>query len=240
MRKSKKENIIVVCTIVLCFMLTLGLCTTLSGEGFIGAFAPQVEKDCVYAITIGGYKDITLARNSAELIKQRGGAGYVKTGDEIEIIYAVYPDEQTANDVLATLGDKSAYIKGIELSKAKLSWCEKEHRDSVSTALNYYGIAFDVMYDTANKLGDSSVSIQEANTQIKVLRSRIEDIKSDFYKNVNGYNDERITQIKLALVTTLALIDNIGFEKGIPSAVSDIRYQAVQLVFCRQALMQAL
>lgn len=239
MRKAKKENIIVVCTIVMCFMLTLGLCTTLSGEGFIKAFAPKVDGECVYAVVTGGYSDVALARANAELIKQRGGAGYVKVGDSIEIVYAVYCDEQTANGVLAALGDNSAYIAEIQIDKGKLSWCDKEYRESVSYALGYYGIAFNTLYDVSNRLETSGISVQEAITQIKVLNAQIEEIKSEFYKNVNAYSDERITQIKLALVTSVALVENIRFDKGVAACVSDIRYQLVQLVLCRQALMQA-
>lgn len=87
MRKNAKENIIVVCTIVLCFMLTLALCLVLSGEGLLSVFKNDKSEKCTfYAVATGGYSDITLARNNAELVKQRGGAGYVIAGDSIELI----------------------------------------------------------------------------------------------------------------------------------------------------------
>ena len=48
------------------------------------------------------------------------------------------------------------------------------------------------------------------------------------------------TKIKLGLVTTLALLDNIDFSKNEAQTASSIRYQLVQTVLCRQALMNAL
>lgn len=237
-----KENIVVVCTIVLCFMLTLSLCMIFSGDGLVWVFNDKVKSENVYAIAIGGYSDLTLARQSADLIKKRGGAGYVIVGEDknIEILYAVYKSENDAKSVLERLDEKSAYVKTIAIDEGKFSWCKKELKECVKEALKYYDIAFDVMYSTANKLNSKEMSIDDAKTQIRVLYSQIEDIKSVFYKNVEECNDDEITQIKLALVTTLALLDGIQFNSSSANILGDIRYQLVQLVLCRQALMSRL
>ena len=57
MRKGAKENIIVVCTIVLCFMLTIGLCSVFSGDGIIGVFSAGKDGSGIeaYALAVGGY-----------------------------------------------------------------------------------------------------------------------------------------------------------------------------------------
>lgn len=237
-----KENIIVICTIVLCFMLTLSLCMVFSGDGLVWVIGDKVKGENVYAIAIGGYSDLTLARQSADLIKKRGGAGYVLVGEDkgIEILYAVYKSESDAKSVLEKLDEKSAYVKTITIDEGKFSWCKKELKDSVREALNYYDIAFEIMYSTANKLNSNEMGIEDAKTQIKVLSSQIEDIKSTFYKNIENCNDDEITQIKLALVTTLALLDNVQFGGTVANTTGNIRYQLVQLVLCRQALMSRL
>lgn len=242
MRKIGKENVIVVCTIVLCFMLTLGLCVMFSGDGIVSVFSPQkVKAENVYAIAIGGYKDMTLARASADLIKKRGGAGYVCSNDDgIEIVYAVYKNDSDAQSVLSRLGDKGAYVKEISIDEGKFSWCDKQLRSSVKNALRYYDISFSALYSTADSLNSNEINLNDAKTQIQVLKSQIEDIKSVFYKDVENCADEQITQIKLALVTCLALLDNIELNATVADATSSIRYQLTQLVFCRQALMSAI
>lgn len=241
MRKSAKENIIVVCTIVLCFMITIGLCSFFSGDGILGTFSfAKSETQDVYAVSVGGYTDMTLARTTSDLIRKRGGAGYVLSGETIEIIYAVYPDESLAKSVLSGLGEGSAYVKKIEIKSSKLKWASGDIKTATEEALKYYQTAFDLLYDTANSLYDESINEDDANTRVRVLKSQISEMKSAFYSGVEGDNGEQVTEVKLALITTLALLENIKTTGGRAEFVSSLRYALVQLVMCRQALMCAI
>lgn len=241
MRKIAKDNIIVVCTIVLCVMLTLALCVLFSEGGLLSVFNKVESKSqTMWAIACKGYSDISMARQSAEMIKSRGGAGYVQSGDEIEIIYAVYKSEEDAKKVLAGLSDKSLYLKRYDIFEGSFKWCKEDIKSAVGEALCYFDVFFDGLYDLSNKLNESKISVEEAKIEIKVLQAQIEDIKSVFYQNTANRSEEQITQIKLALVTTLALLDNIDFSKNVALVTSSIRYQLVQLVLCRQALMNCI
>ena len=241
MRKIAKDNIIVVCTIVLCIMLTLALCVSFSEGGLLSVFNKVESKSqTMWAIACKGYSDISMARQSAEMIKSRGGAGYVQSGEEIEIIYAVYKSEEDAKKVLAGLSDKSLYLKRYDISEGSFKWCKEDIKSAVGEALCYFDVFFDGLYDLSNKLNESKISVEEAKIEIKVLRAQIEDIKSVFYQNTANRSEEQITQIKLALVTTLALLDNIDFSKNVALVTSSIRYQLVQLVLCRQSLMNCI
>ncbi len=238
MRKSSKENIIVVCTIALCFVVTVGLCGVFSGKGILGVFKSDMKsQSAAYAVSIGGYTDMMLARTTADLIKRRGGAGYVIDGESIEIIYAVYPDKKSAEVVLSSLGETGAYIKEIDIAGSKLKWADGGVKSAVKSALGYYETAFDSLYDTANGLNGGNVSVEDAKTQIKVLKLQIDDIKSAFYSNSAEYSSAEITEIKLALITTVALLDNIDISDNAALFASSVRYALVQLVMCRQALM---
>lgn len=241
MRKIAKDNIIVVCTIVLCIMLTLALCVSFSEGGLLSVFNKVESKSqTMWAIACKGYSDISTARQSAEMIKSRGGAGYVQSGDEIEIIYAVYKSEEDAKKVLAGLSDKSLYLKRYDISEGSFKWCKEDIKSAVGEALCYFDVFFDGLYDLSNKLNESKISVEEAKIEIKVLQAQIEDIKSAFYQNTANRSEEQITQIKLALVTTLALLDNVDFSKNDAYATASLRYQLVQGVLCRQALMNCI
>ncbi len=242
MKKINKENIIVVCTIVLCFMLTLALTMMFSGDRIIlDVFnKTSVEQDAYFMIAIGGYKDLTIARQSAELIKAKGGAGYVINGENIEIIYAVYKDENVANKVLENLKDKGAYVKKIDIAKSKLSWCDKDMKDDVKNAIAHYDLCFETLYNVSTALNNNEMTISDANIKIKVLRVQIEEIKSNFYEMSKDYDMSEITEIKLSLVTTLALIDNIKISNDFAQTLSSIRYQITQLVLCQQAMMKVI
>ena len=207
-----KDNIIVVCTIVLCFMITLALCLSFSEGGLLKVFNKvESESQTVWGIACGGYSTVALARQSAEMIRSRGGAGYVESGDKIEIVYAVYKSEDEANAVLAKLSDKSLYIKKYDIAKGSFKWCKDDMKSAVESALGYFQIAFDKMFECSDSLNAGSIGIDDAKTEIKVLYTQIEDIKSAFYQNTGGCDKDEITQTKLALVTTLALLDNIDF-----------------------------
>lgn len=241
MREIAKDNIIVVCTIVLCIMLTLALCVSFSEGGLLSVFNKVESKSqTMWAIACKGYSDISTARQSAEMIKSRGGAGYVQSGDEIEIIYAVYKSEEDAKKVLAGLSDKSLYLKRYDISEGSFKWCKEDIKSAVGEALCYFDVFFDGLYDLSNKLNESKISVEEAKIEIKVLQAQIEDIKSAFYKKTANYNEEQITQIKLGLVTSLALLDNVDFSKNDAYATASLRYQLVQGVLCRQALMNCI
>lgn len=201
-------------------------------------FAKSEERS-FYLLAIGGYDDITLARNTAELVKNRGGAGYVLKGDEkggIEIIFAVYDDEGAANNVLNTVEDRSAYLKTITVKDSNLKWASGEVKAAAKDAICYFDVAFKTLYETSNALNDDALSLEEARTQIRVLSTQIEDIKSIFYSRTAGIDSTEITEIKLALITALALLDNVNFA-SVVKACSSMRYQLVQLVLCYQALM---
>lgn len=241
MRKIAKDNIIVVCTIVLCIMLTLALCVSFSEGGLLSVWN-KVESNAqsVWAIACNGYSDMTMARQSADMIKSKGGAGYVLNLDGIEIIYAVYKSEEDAKKVLAGLSDKSLYLKRYDISEGSFKWCKEDIKSAVGEALCYFDVFFDGLYDLSNKLNESKISVEDAKIEIKVLQAQIEDIKSAFYKKTANCNEEQITQIKLGLVTSLALLDNVDFSKNDAYATASLRYQLVQGVLCRQALMNCI
>ena len=244
-REINKENLFVVGAIVLSFVVTLGLSFIFSGKGFLG-LAGVFDKEqmrTIYAIAVGGYEDMTIARSSAELIRSRGGAGYVTKSDDeslnnIEIIYAVYSDKSAAEQVLGALDDRSAYVKEIATNVSTYSWCEGDVKAAVKEAMAYFNIAFDGMYTVSNSLNDNNMTVSDAKTKIRVLYEHIDDIKSVFYQKVQRQDKSQITEIKLALITALALLEGIEYGSQAETCAS-IRYNLVQLVLCYKALMQA-
>ena len=242
--EDRRQNFFVVGVIILSFVVTLGLSFLFSGKGFL-SLAGLFDKESTrtfYAVCVGGYDDMTLARGTAELIRSRGGAGYIIKNfdgqqDKIEIVFAVYKDKNSAEQVLGSLEDRSAYVKEIVVKEGSFAWCGDDLKSAVKDAMNYFDIAFDEMYSVSNSLNDNTISVGDAKTKIRVLYAQIEDIKSVFYQKAQGQDKQQITEIKLALITTLALLDGIEYGSQAKCA-SSIRYAIVQLVLCHQALMQ--
>lgn len=240
MRKFDRANGIVVATIVLCFMLTLGVCWFLAGEGIIGTvFLKEDGSRSFYALCSGGYDSLQLARTSAGLIKLRGGAGYVSSEEgEIVVVLSVYPDRTSAESVMSKISEKGLYIKELSADAIQMDGLSKDEKEAATIALGYFDMAFNTLYDLGNSLASSKLSVEDVKTQIKVLGIKIEDIKSEFYQKVQGSEKPSITEIKLALVTALALLDNVELADS-TQALSSVRYQTVQLTYCYCALCRS-
>lgn len=236
-----KENVVVVCTILLCIAFTITLCLVYSSDGLIAVFsANKKESQSFWMIVSSPYSDITLARSSALMVKNRGGAGYVKSGESIRIVYAVYEDSESCNSALKRLGSQGVFVEEIKIDECDFGWCDRQYQQAVEDALSYFQITFATLKNCADSLANESIQIVDAKTQIEVLSSQIDEIKSSFYEKVENCNCEEITQIKLALITVLALIDNVEYDESTPLCVSSIRYALVQSVFCYQALMSSI
>jgi hypothetical protein len=237
MRKLKKigENGIVIATIVTFFALTLSACYFLGGAGFLtSAFGLQEEDKTYYFLSTADYADVTIARQNADLIRVRGGAGYVDLTDGNRIILAVYPTEKGAMSVLEKTSDEGLFVRPITIKPIELNTKDKALKKSVEEALTYFDLAFDTMYKLSNDLADERITIDDVNVKIRTLYAQIEDIKSVFYAQTQDCALDSITEIKLCLVTCLAIID--GVEIGdMASTLSSLRRQTVQLVFCRSA-----
>lgn len=237
--QKDRGNILALCAVLLCVLLVIGLCFTLSGQGIIGAMLFEgVEKESVYLVCAGPYDDLALAKNSAELIRSRGGAGYLLGSGEYELVYAAYPDLSGAQSVAQALG--GAYVKTLNIRKSKLKWAKGDERDATLAALKYYRIAFDALYSCANELNVGEATIDDVKVKIGVLREQIVEIKSVFGQNVTDDDDQKIMNVKLALLAALAIVDNITFDGGEAKTLSSLRYASVQLSLSRQALMDSI
>ncbi len=237
MRGEDKGNILCVCAVALCVMLTLGLCLMLSGQGFIGAVMFEgVKSESVFFVCSGPYKDVALARSSAELVKSRGGAGYMLGAGEYELVYAAYSSKKDAESVSS--GIAGTYLKQIDIKKSKLKWASKDEKTATLAALKYYDVAFSTLSECANGLNKNEIALEDVKVKISTLRQQIEDIKTVYSQNTPDDITSKTADIKLAHMTALALVDNLTLNGGDALALSSLRYAVVQLVLSRQALME--
>ncbi|MBO7326126.1 MAG: hypothetical protein J6U74_01265 [Clostridia bacterium] len=242
MRKKRKSNdngvVIATVIIALAFMISAGY--LLGGDNLVNAvFKEKSEGATFYFLSTDTFDDSTIARQNAELIRLRGGAGYVDMREGNRVILAVYPDEQSAKSVYEKMGDNSIVVWSIDIPSVKISMKNKELNRAVEEGLEYFDIAFDALYTISNSLSDGTMSIEDIKVQKSVLTSRIEEIKSVFYENTAGVGDNKITEIKVAIVTCLALVDGVEIG-GLASTLSSLRRQTVQLVYCHSALVATL
>ena len=230
----------VIATVIIALAFVISVGYLLGGDNLVNAvFNEKSEGATFYFLSTDTFDDSTIARQNAELIRLRGGAGYVDMREGNRVILAVYPDEQSAKSVYEKMGDNSVTISSITIPSVKISMKNKELNRAAEEGLEYFDIAFDALYTMSNSLADGTMSIEDIKVQKSVLTSRIEEIKSVFYENTAGANDGKITEIKVAIVTCLALVDGVEIG-GLATTLSSLRRQTIQLVYCHSALATAL
>ena len=173
MKKSDRQNALAVAAVALCFMLTLGLTYFLGGEGFLAAFNQSEAEVKRYLLCGGAYESAELARSAAELVKSRGGAGYVLLGDSAEVVLSVYASEEEAEGVLAGgSAGAGAYIKEVAVGEVSVEWAPKELREDAERALGYFDIAFECLSECADGIETSTLTLADVATRVAVCRAR--------------------------------------------------------------------
>ena len=242
MRTKRKhgDNGVVVATVIITVLFVISAGYLIGGDNVVTTLLQkETEEKAFYFISTNGFDDVTMARQNADIIRNRGGAGYVDLTDNNKIILAVYPDEQSANTVRDKVGDNSLVVSSLAVKSINTSVAGRGLKDDVASALTYFDTTFDTLYNLSNALADNKITIDDVKTQITVLRSQIEDIKSVFYENAKDSVHASITEIKVALVTCIALIDGVEIGELAPT-LSSMRRQTVQLVYCYEALASTL
>ena len=243
-RKGERSgDALVICAVALCFLITLSLCLLMDGSGFL-AVSRESESAKYYLLCGGAYEDISLARNYAELIRSRGGAGYVLQGERCEVVLGVYASEQKANEALGASGMQGAYISEIAVATGT-DGVPRELKDEAVAALGYFPLVLDEFTSLADGVADAGVSLADAKVRLGVLSAKLGELKEGFYSASEGVSSAAVTELKLALVTAAALVETVDFRSpsGAESAAyaaASLRYQSVQLVLSRQALGSSL
>ena len=230
----------VVATVIITVLFVISAGYLVGGDMTITTlFQSKTDTKTFYFLSTDGFDDVTIARQNADLIRNRGGAGYVDLQGNNRIILAVYPDEQSANAVRDKVGDNSLVVSSLAVKSINTSVAGRGLKDDVASALTYFDTTFDTLYNLSNALAENKITIDDVKTQITVLRSQIEDIKFVFYENAKDSAHASITEIKVALVTCIALVDGVEIGELAPT-LSSLRRQTVQLVYCYEALASTL
>lgn len=240
-RRKSGDNGLVIATVIVSLLFVVAVGYFIGGDNLVSSVFNKASKEVqtFCFLTTDTFEDITIARQNADIIRNRGGAGYVDMREGNRIILAVYPDVQSAKSVQQKLGDNSIIVASIDIPAFKINMKDKTLNTACDNALEYFDIAFDELYNMSNSLADNNIAIEDVKVKLDVLRTQIGDIKSVFYEKTKDADDAEITEIKVAIVTCLALID--GVEIGdLARTLSSLRRQTVQLVFCHVALANTL
>ena len=182
------------------------------------------DKIVYYAVLTNPKQDVETSKADAYAIRLKGGAGFiVKNADLYYNVFAVYKDEDAANDVADEYGGNVLTL-------------ETDFYDDVDGELENYT-------DYPKKLCESLNSVSEELTQKKITSTqaieKLNDVKEDFavtYDNMNSVaagdeTSKSLTLLANASVAMSALESLCDLTVSRPNLVCDVRYTVCQVLF---------
>jgi len=226
-RLDKKRAALIILAMVLCVMLTILSCSFLSGEGFSGLITWGREKDYYYLLSSGRYSTVPLAREAAEIIRARGGAGYVlRDGDDYHLIVAAFPTREEAEAVLKKQ-ESGFYI--IEIPYEKETYFDLDEKETALKGLEFFDESFKKLNELTIAIEKGDIALSSIKPDILLMQGKAER----YYRELKG-DDERIAALGASLAIAAAQLDNtIKLLDNGSIDISDIRKCVVAMAVLR-------
>ncbi|MDD4839267.1 MAG: hypothetical protein PHE93_01175 [Clostridia bacterium] len=235
MRKMDRGNALAISAIVLCFMLTIGLSGFLNGGGFLSALSWTQDGMTYYALSSGCYDDILLARQDAEIIRERGGAGFVLSKDSVyHLLLNIYYEKSEAESVLSKQ-TSGAYLVEIYIDEYDYDWCYEGERSAVEKAVGAFHSTYLSLYKIANDIDKGELNDEDAIDKLTIELGKLEVTKTNLSNSLASRTDERLN-LEAGLQTIITLVDALQNPMiGIPLA-SQIRYKSISILLVGDGL----
>lgn len=236
-RHIDKGNVLAVLVIVLCFMLTITLAGLLNGGGLLSALSWKEDGKTFYAISSGAYTDILLAKNDADVARDRGGAGFImKKDDSFHLLLNVYKSKKNAENVLKGLSSGS-YVVTIDVPKYVCSWCEGDQKKMVLTFMNFLDEAFDKLYTISNQLDTKQISKYQGIEETKTLLHQAEFYQTKFKNVMNNQTCDDRWKFESFVSTVVSYFDAMqDSARSVVSLSPSLRYTQIAILFLKIGL----
>lgn len=178
-RRARK---IAILFIVICFCSSLLLLDYFS-DGYVLADFDEVSalnKTNYYCIQMGMYGDLETANYYANLIKQRGGAGFILKDGNFRVLASVYKNSSEAEAIITRLNNLgtvcSLYVlQTEEIFDVSLSHSDREKMRFISLCTDY---AYQELYNLSNEMDVETITNAEIKGKIQSLLDSLEQYET--------------------------------------------------------------
>lgn len=190
-RKEKEKNTtkiyrrarkITIFAIIICFCATLLILDYFS-DGYVLADFDEVNalnKTTYYCVQMGMYSDLETANYYANLIKLRGGGGFVLKDGNFRVLASVYKNSAEAESVITRLNNLgttcSLYVlQTEEIFDVSLSHSDREKIQTISLCTDY---AYQELYNLSNEIDVETVTNAEIKGRIQSILDSLEEYET--------------------------------------------------------------
>lgn len=163
----------------------------------------KVKKEIYYGIKMGEYTDLNDAKNTANIVSQAGGGGYVwQDGSKYVVLGSVYLNEVDCEKVVNNLSENfKASLYDITLKKCKFTIedISKKEQLKIKDIVEFCNLTFEELYKISIDYDTGNISNIAVSAKSNSLKSKVIANKNQIDLLNIKYNSENLTLIYNAL-----------------------------------------
>ena len=198
----------------------------------------------LYALQAGVFDNEENAKELAQSLQEKGGAGYVRSGEEFRVYVSAYETEEEAENVSDRLESEqnlSCKIREISSEKLKLKITAPSAAvESAKAAFSLAGQLESKLCELSLSLDKSEISATKALESIKALSEHISSVKSDFESNTSGADSPVYSAISAYLSGAASAVDKLLENETASELSPQIKYSYIDAAFLRADMVSSI
>jgi len=251
MKKSKNlfKKIFSLSFFAVTLLLVIALSDVVSSLITVGGFSFANDSVCInkttfYAVSTSSSSTKVLASESAQNIKQLGGAGYLYMhNDSYYVLTSIYANQADAEKVLESViktKPDSKIIK-IDIQQVNLSSnMNSNEKTALTDSLNAFKNSYKKLYDLSVSLDTSIISEVNCKLSINELSNSVNTIYENYNTIFNQNLSSSLIQIKLALSELKTQLSSLSQTSNSTSLSSQIKYTYCKIIEIFKTLANSL
>lgn len=202
-----------------------------------GLFVNSVSIPTVnlYCIAVGEFENENLALTQSELIKEKGGAGYIyKNNQTFTVLVSGYLDKKTCQDVIEKNNLIVENLTCLEITISKTHIAHNRAKSEVSNLTDICNIAlntFKKLQEISNGFDSGELSSNQTYNQLFDLSYQIDAVISNFKTQSLLTSSENYDLLLSRAKNIFSKINNLILKTSKQQLSSEIKYCALDVMF---------
>ena len=231
---NKSPRFFVVFTAVICIMMCISVAELFSSIITVGAFGVTKNNDVkqnvfsVYAINLFSSETKVQASEMGELVRKKGGAGYIYQSDKFYVLASCYENKADAEKVSSTLKDSETDNQIIQIDFKNLTFSVKlndQEKNTLNGAVTCFVNVYRKLYDLSVSVDTKLYTEIQSKVELNEIIGEFSKIKSNFETLFNPKLTANLLSLKLSLNNVEKILNNLAeFSSTEVPYTSQIKY----------------